>query len=340
MTTVALFAYSRRGCETARRIRACFPEDSVRAYTMEKFGEPDFSPLEKPAQPFYGKLFRETDLMIFVGACGIAVREIAPHVRDKKTDPAVLSVDELGQFVIPLLSGHIGGANGFARELAENLGATAVVTTATDINHRFSVDDWAARNGFAIDSMPAAKAVSAAILERDVPLCSDFPIRGSLPSGVTAGESGPLGIALTYRTGEPFGETLRLIPPVLHLGIGCRKGIAQEAVTAAVEQVLAEHHIDKRAVKSCASIDLKANETGLLGACAAWGWPITFYAAEELQKLEGDFTPSSFVKSITGVENVCERSALMGADRLLVKKTAISGVTVAVATENLEVYFG
>ena len=337
---LALFAYSRQGCETARRIRACFPEAALRCYTMEKFGQPDFAPLEKPAQPFYGELFQWAELMIFVGACGIAVREIAPHVKSKQTDPAVLSVDELGAFVIPLLSGHIGGANGFALELAEQIGATAVVTTATDINHRFSVDAWAARNGFAIDSMKAAKAISAGILEQEVPLCSDFPIRGSLPSGVVAGKTGELGIALTCRTEEPFGETLRLIPQVLHLGIGCRKGIEEEAVLTAIDQVLTEHHIDKRAVKSCASIDLKANETGLLAACAKQGWPIAFYSAEELQKLEGDFTPSSFVKSITGVENVCERSALMCADRLIVKKTAIHGVTVAVAAENLEVHFG
>lgn len=337
---LALFAYSRQGCETARRIRSCFPEAEIRSYTMEKFGQPDFLPLEKPAQPFYSGLFHWAELMIFVGACGIAVREIAPHVESKQTDPAVLSVDELGQFVIPLLSGHIGGANGFARQLAEKIGATAVVTTATDINHRFSVDDWAARNHFAIDSMKAAKAISAGILEGDLPLCSDFPIEGALPGGVVRGDRGNLGIALTYRTEEPFGETLRLVPQVLHLGIGCRKGIAEEAVLAAIDQVLWEHHIDRRAVKSCASIDLKANEAGLLAACQRYGWPITFYSAEELRKLEGDFTPSSFVKSITGVENVCERSALMSADRLIVKKTAIHGVTVAVAAEKLEVHFG
>ena len=337
---VALFAYSRQGCRTARRIRDCFPGDEVRTYTMEKFGEPDFSLLEYPSKDFYGTVFNEAELMIFVGACGIAVRQIAPHVRSKQTDPAVLSVDELGRFVIPLLSGHIGGANSFAEALAEKLSAKAVVTTATDINHRFSVDAWAARTGFAISSMAAAKAVSAGILEHDIPLYSEFPVAGALPAGVVSGDTGEVGIALTVHTKEPFEQTLRLIPRVLHLGLGCRTGIAGEAVLTAVEQVLTEHHLDPRAIRCAASIDLKAQETGLLEACAQLGVPVSFYSAEELQKLEGDFTPSSFVKKITGVENVCERSALLGAEHLIVRKTAISGVTVALAAEKLEVYFG
>ena len=336
----SVFAYSRRGCETARRVMDLLAGEQCRGYTMEKFQQTGFSPIEKPSGAFYGEKFSASDALIFVGSCGIAVREIAPHVRDKKTDPAVLCIDELGTYVIPILSGHIGGANDLAQRLAAELGALPVITTATDINGKFSVDAWAARNGYAISSMALAKAVSAEILEHPVPLKSDFPIRSQLPSGIVAADSGELGILLSWKTDRPFQRTLRLIPQVLHLGIGCRRDTPKEAIAAAVDQVLEQYGIDPRAISCAASIDLKAQEQGLLAFCRERALPITFYTAQELRAVPGEFTKSQFVSSITGVDNVCERAAMVGAQMLIVRKTACSGVTVAVAAEHREVNFG
>lgn len=337
---IAVFAYSRQGCKTALRVMDFFEGNECRAFTMERFlTEGKFSPIQKPSLNFYGELFSWADGLIFVGSCGIAVRQIAPHLKDKKTDPAVLCVDELATFVISLLSGHIGGANEVTAKLAAALGATPVITTATDINHRFSVDAWAAKQGMCIDSMKAAKAVSAEILEREVSMKSDLPVTTPLPSGVKYGENGKVGILISWKKEQPFEETLRLIPRVLHVGIGCRKGISTEAIREVVESVFSEYDIDRRAVKCAASIDLKAKEQGLLEFCAENDWPVSFYTAEQLQAVEGEFTPSRFVQSVTGVDNVCERAALLGARRLIVKKTAQNGVTVAVAEEYREVFF-
>lgn len=335
--TGSIFAFSRQGCQTARRIMEANPEMTWQSYTIERFGECDFAPITPKC---YGESFSSAEALVFVGSCGIAVRKIAPYVHDKRTDPAVICVDELGTFVIPLLSGHIGGANALARRMAEALNATAVITTATDINRKFSVDTWATENGCAISSMKLAKAVSAAVLEGDIPLKTDFPVVGNLPNGVVSGETGNLGIYLTETDKEPFEHTLRLIPKRLHLGIGCRRGIEKEAIQAAVEQVFKANHLDFRAVKSAASIDLKKDEEGLLSFCCEQYIPIRFYTAEELKAVSGEFTPSAFVQSITGVDNVCERSALMGAEELIVRKTACHGVTVAVAMEKWEVHFG
>ena len=335
--TGSIFAFSRQGCQTARKIMAVCPDVTWQSFTMERFAEKDFSPITSKC---YGECFASTELMIFVGSCGIAVRKIAPYVHDKRTDPAVVCVDELGTFVIPLLSGHIGGANALARRIAEKLYATPVITTATDINRRFSVDTWAAEHGCTIRSMKLAKAVSAAILEGDVPLKSDFTIAGTMPNGVIPGESGSIGVYLTVTDREPFDQTLRLIPKLLHLGIGCRRGTQKEAIQNAVEQVFSENGLDFRAVKCAASIDLKREEEGLLSFCEGQTIPIAFYTAEELTAVPGDFTPSPFVQKVTGVDNVCERAALLGADHLIVKKTACCGVTVAVAMENWEVHFG
>lgn len=335
--TGSIFAFSRQGCHTARRIREAYQDVIWSSFTMERFGEADFSAITPKC---YGDCFASSEILVFVGSCGIAVRKIAPYVHDKRTDPAVVCVDELGTFVIPLLSGHIGGANALARKLAESLHATPVITTATDINRKFSVDTWATEHGCAISSMQLAKAVSAAILEGDIPLKSDFPIVGNLPNGVIPGENGNLGIYLTITDKEPFENTLRLTPKLLHLGIGCRRGTEKEAIANAVEQVFREKGLDFRAVKCAASIDLKQDEEGLLSFCKEQNVPIQFYTAQELESVPGDFTPSPFVQKVTGVDNVCERSALVGADNLIVKKTACHGVTVAVAMENWEVHFG
>ncbi len=333
---LAIFAYSRRGRETALRARNALlgPEDECRCFASKSYAGGEFAPIEGPCARSTGPVFAWADALVFVGAVGIAVRSIAPHVKDKTTDPAVLCVDELGRFAIPLLSGHIGGANALALRLAGALGAQPVVTTATDINGKFSVDAWAARNSLFIDDMHAAKAVSAAILEHPVPIRCDFPVAGELPPGIVLGESGPLGICVSWQRRAPFDKTLLLVPPVLHLGLGCRRGISEAAIQSAVDAVLAEHSIHPKAVKCAASIDLKRDEQGLLDFCAHRGWPVSFYSAAQLAALEGGFTPSERVLRIAGVDNVCERAAMMGADRLVVRKTALNGVTVALAEED------
>ena len=188
---IAIFAYSHGGCAAARRVRAVLAEAETVCYAVPRLEEAGFLPL---AKDIYRERFSSMDALIFIGACGIAVREIAPYLVSKKTDPAVLCIDEKMQFVIPMLSGHIGGANDLARRLAAALGASAVITTATDVNGKFAADAWAAKNECAISSMLLAKKVAAEILERDVPLVSDFPIKGALPGGIVEKTQGALGI--------------------------------------------------------------------------------------------------------------------------------------------------
>lgn len=333
----ALFAFTRRGCETARRILTALPEAQWQCFTLERFSKPGFGTLTPEC---YGQAFGTSDLLVFVGACGIAVRKIAPFVRDKRTDPAVVCVDEQGTFAISLLSGHIGGANGLTKTIAQAVGAVPVITTATDVNGKFSVDTWAAENGCVIDDMKLAKAVSAVILERNVPFSSALPVAGRLPDGLTPGNTGDLGICVSFQESTPFENTLRLIPRILHLGLGCRKGTPKETIAQAVDRVFRENRLDFRAVCLAASIDLKQEEPGLLAFCRERELPVKFYSAAQLRAVPGEFTPSPFVRSITGVDNVCERAALLGAERLLVKKTADCGVTVAVAVKHWEVHFG
>ena len=175
----AVFCYSRTGIQTAKRVSRALHDMDVSLYTLARLEEPGFLPIEPSV---YALEFSRRDALIFVGACGIAVREIAPYVRDKKTDPAVLVIDERARHEIPLLSGHIGGANRLALRLSSVLGADPVITPATDVNGKFAVDEFAARTGCAISDMQLAKAFAAGILERDLPLASAFPIVSPLPA--------------------------------------------------------------------------------------------------------------------------------------------------------------
>ena len=336
----AIFAYSQQGCFTAERIMKYLIGGENRKFVPERFATAGFCQIAKPTEPFYGEQFQWANALIFVGACGIAVRAIAPHIRSKTTDPAVLCIDEQGKFVIPLLSGHIGGANKLALELAYALNAQAVITTATDINGRFSVDSWAVQNGFMIGNMTIAKEISAAILEHDIPLSSSLPIVSGLPDGVLLSGTGEIGIYIGWKKLSPFHKTLNLIPKILHLGIGCRKGTDCDTIRETISEIIERENIDKRALKCISSIDLKANEEGLLEFSRRENLPIIFYSAEELNAVPGSFSGSDFVKKITGVDNVCERAAMIGAEKLVLKKTALNGITVAIAAERKEVSFG
>ncbi len=289
------------------------------------------------------KLFHEVDALIFIGACGIAVRAIAPHVVSKVSDPAVIVMDEKGEHVISLLSGHIGGANDLARRIAGFIGGEAVVTTATDVNGRFSIDAWAARHNCVIDSMENEKEYAAAILKRDLPLKTDFEIAGSLPGGVFLGDEGACGAVISVKKDEDsFETTLRLIPRIIHIGIGCRRGTPKEKIAAAIDLALNECRIDRRAVKSVSSIDVKKDEEGLLEYCRENGLPVSFYSAQELNEVEGEFPHSDYVFKTVGVGNVCDRAAVRSAgtdSEVLVSKIILDGVTVGVAQEKWRVSF-
>lgn len=332
MKKAAVLFFSERGKALSERIAASLAGD-YEVYSFSPSGD---------LKETTGRLFAECEAVIFACACGIAVRAVAPFVVSKTTDPAVVVVDELGRHAISLLSGHIGGANELTLRIASAIGADPVITTATDVNGRFSVDAWAAKNGLLIDSMELAKYFSAEILRRDLPVYSELPTEGELPPGIELAQTGDLGAAVTYRKIHPYLHTLRLIPRVLHLGIGCRRGTPQETIAQVVAETLEEYAIDPRAVAAAASIDVKADEEGLLAFARSWNIPAFFYSAQQLMQAPGEYTASSFVQERVGVDNVCERAAVLSAGAgaaLIIRKTAANGVTVALAQEYRRIRF-
>ena len=337
--TYSIFCFSDAGASLALKLCEMLRVDKLNVHSTPKYaGKYGFTEHETISSAT-GDLFRESDALIFIGAAGIAVRSIAPHVVSKVSDPAVLVIDDRGRFVISLLSGHIGGANGLARSIAGLIGAEPVITTATDGAGKFSCDAWAVTHDCAISSMAAAKDVSAAILTGDIPVTAEYPLPEELPPGLRRAEEGELGIYIGIHKNDPFGKTLRLIPRTVTLGIGCRKDIPLESVMAAVRSVLDEANIDLRSVGRIASIVNKKDEKGLLEAARVIGAETVFYTAEELNAVPGEFEESEFVRKTVGTGNVCERAAVLAGGELIIKKTAVNGVTVAASVQERRIEF-
>lgn len=280
----------------------------------------------EPLRDWTQENFPRRRALIFIGAAGIAVRAVAPWVKSKTEDPAVLCLDEGGRYVIPLLSGHLGGANALARELAALTGGEAVITTATDGNAVFAVDLWAKKQGLTILQPERIKVVSAALLRgEEVGVSCPYPIAGEIPAGLRLAEDGLVEISCRAR----HSEALQLVPRVLTLGIGCRRGTTRERLEESFARFCRERGVLCEAIAKAASIVLKQNEQGLLDFCAAHAWPLRFYTAEALRAVEGNFHASAFVRETTGVDNVCERAALAEGGRLLEEKYVCGGVTFA-----------
>jgi cobalt-precorrin 5A hydrolase len=288
-----------------------------------------------------GEIFYKADGIIFVGACGIAVRTIAPFIQDKTKDPLVLVIDEKASYVISLLSGHIGGGNELTLTISELLKAAPVITTATDVNQTFAVDVFAKKENLYINDMQMAKEISASILEgKKIGLFSRLTIDGNIPEELVlldeSGHQNEMGICISLDEKEiPFSYTLNLIPNIVTLGVGCKKNTDINQFEAFMLNTLKENHISIHAVKSIASIDLKENEPCIRSFAEKYKLNFLIYSADELKNTEGEFQESEFVKSITGVGNVCERSAILGgsSNTLLLEKQSYEGMTIAIAKE-------
>ena len=349
MRTIGIAAFTDKGRALGEKIGSLLGEDTEILWYRENLKE------------WCASCFAQASGILFIGACGIAVRTIAPFLKSKTTDPAVLVMDEKGQFVISLLSGHLGGANEFAKEIAEIAGAVPVITTASDVNGKTAVDVLAKKNGLEISSMTAAKKIAAAIVRGGrVGVWCSGQIEGKIPEEfillqnpenmthktfnhlLWISERAPETAELRKHLSGQDGTVLHLIPRAVVLGIGCRRNKSKEEILREVSRVLGEEGIAEKAIACAASIDLKKEEPGILALCRQYGIAFHTYTAQELAQAEGNFEPSEFVRQTTGVDNVCERAALLAAGRngrLIRKKSAGNGVTVALAVCEWTVHF-
>lgn len=357
---VAVICFTREGAKVCRKILAGLRADQIlctgygkgRSFAESGELEPEGEELllvQEPLTEWTKMQFEQSAGLIFVGAAGIAVRGAAPWISDKFKDPPLVVVDEKAQFAIPVLSGHVGGANDLARRISRYTGALPVITTATDVQNRFAVDVFARERGLWIADRSEAKLVSADILEgRPVGWFSDLPSMGIAPEGCVNNQVCRRNIYIGVyenplkedrmrpaENGEAAG-ILRLVPKAVTLGIGCRKGIGREELKQEILGTLKAHNIMLPSVCRVATIDVKKQEDALLYLCDHMGWEFCCFSAEELRAAEGVFAHSDFVEQTVGVGNVCERAAVLGSGSrqdtaLILRKQQLKGVTLAAA---------
>lgn len=307
--------------------------------------------------------FKPENVIIFISACGIAVRCIAPFVKNKTTDPCVIVIDELGQFVISLLSGHIGCGNDFTKKIAQLINATPIISTATDLNNKFSVDVFARKNNLFINNMNTTKLISASILnDIQVGIFADYNIEvnGNIPNELTfinnqnkyqtqstnntlassntintpTIKSLEYGFTISAFTNRNiFTHTLNLIPRQVVIGIGCKRNTSPQLLSDFVKNTLDKYNISPRAIVAITSIDIKKNETAIIELSKEYNCPFVTYSADTLRNVSGQFSHSDFVANVTGVDNVCERATMCYSkvEELFLPKTKGNGVTIALS---------
>ena len=295
--------------------------------------------------------FFKFDFLLFVGSAGIAVRGISPFVKDKTSDPGVIVLDEKGKYIIPILSGHLGGANEFALSLAQLLGGQAILTTASDVNSIFAVDVFAKKNSLHISSMQKAKNFSALLLEKKsaevfIPnaFASEIFFAEKIPSYISISDCKDFNensaqVIISPQIKKDFEPFLQLIPKCLILGIGSKYGVKKEDFSFALKTFLQSQAIPLEAIRIISSISLKSEEEAIVDFCKENKIQFKTFSKEELQNVSGEFLESDFVKKITGVGNVCARSVMAaGAKRLLLDKTVVQHVTFALGILESKLY--
>ncbi|MBE5865050.1 MAG: hypothetical protein E7292_02395 [Lachnospiraceae bacterium] len=351
--SISIISFTKRGMQLSEKIVKTLDDETVSVFTKcSMIKEADRTDFIKYVEEGVGQWAQEQmakkHALLFIGACGIAVRAIAPYITDKLHDSPVLVMDENGEYIIPILAGHMGGANEIAMQIALKTGAIPVITTATDLNHKFAVDVFAKKNGLHIVNKDGIATVSSKVLAgKTITLSVERGrvVEGSrIPEGIEIVSYPPKQVVDILITAEEKVNAggLCLRPREYIVGMGCRRGKEPEKIADYIQQKLDMVGISKEQVYALASIDKKKDEEGLIAWCRNANVPFGIYTAEELEAVEGDFKASDFVKEQVGVDNVCERAALRacGKDgRLILHKQAEDGMTIAIARREWSVKF-
>jgi cobalt-precorrin 5A hydrolase len=336
----AIVALSREGINTAHKIKEYFEVD---IYTLEKYILMDEMSIKDGLKSFNGFLFKEYGTIIYIMATGIVVRDIAPYLKHKSLDPAVLVVDGKGNFVISLLSGHLGGANEKARAVAEKIGGQAVITTMSDVMGKTAVDTIALSLDCVIDSFEDAKRVTADIIDnKKIGIKIDALIKienRSLPENVEIDDGkkdfhGRI-IITNKKEIERTEKDAVLICKNIVLGVGCRKETSFEALEDFILERLKKYNINRKSVKALSSIDVKKDEAALVQFSKKYRTEFITFNSEEMIKYENNFEKSEFVKNTVGVTSVCEISGYMASNygKQISAKESKKGITLSIWEE-------
>lgn len=270
-------------------------------------------------------IFNSYNAHLFIGAVGIAVRKTAPFISSKYEDAAVIVVDEKGQFVIPVLSGHIGGANSISQLIAEKINATAVLTTSSDVNGYNAIDKIVSEYRLTYSPIDCIRRVNKKIINGE-------KIKVSIGENIAVKDD-TSGI---YEVTDSDDFDVRITNDRKYvIGIGCKKNTDSFVFRNTVNGVLSDNNIRHEEIDRISSIDLKSEEKAIVDYASTYNLMFETYSADELNSIDGEFDESEFVKEITGVSNVSERAAafagsLMGQGEFVLKRFTENGITISI----------
>jgi cobalt-precorrin 5A hydrolase len=331
---IYIYAVSKRGYALANNLKQFITVAQV--FTLEKYAKRSCEVLKNGLKHHVDEHFNNADLMVFIMSTGISVRMIKDSIVDKKTDPAIIVIDECGDHVISLLSGHLGGANDYARAISSYLNSTPVITTATDLNGKWGIDTFAESNGYKLVDFEKAKLLTAYILEGNkIKIDGDFKIKTDLKNSFTFEGESKYVVTISNRKLECEKNRLQLYKTNIVIGMGCRRGTSAEKIEQFILEALDNSGYSIHSVKSLSSIDLKADEEGFLQITEKYGWKFNTFSADRLKAVSHKFDKSDFVESITGTPSVAEPSGYLASNRgkCVLKKLKQDGMTLSIWEE-------
>lgn len=335
----AVIALTEGGLKIAKKIKSNMDCD---IYTLKKhIGKNDYMEINGSLKEFMGYAFYNFSEIIMIMSCGIAVRTLAPYIESKLTDPAVIVLDELGNSVISLISGHIGGANELSKKVAKITEGNAIITTASDTIGVESVDMFAKRNGLLVSDFEDAKRVTADIVNGEsVGLISEINDTLKLHDGIRPATFQSIrdnefkSFIYVGKKDDLKCDTfyVKLYKKSLALGIGCKKDTPYEKLYSALCTLLNCENINRDCIGQVATIELKKDENAIGRLCETLDVPLIIYSIADIKSIEDGFIQSDFVREITGVGAVCEPCAYLASNkgRCIVKKTSFDGITLSI----------
>ena len=342
---IAIIAITTNGKKIGLRIKSKI--STAHLYYVQKDavkGEENIIYINKKLSEFVSEIFDEYDYIIFIMSCGIVVRTIAPLIENKFVDPAILVSDEKGKNIISLLSGHIGGANEMALYISDLLNSNPVITTATDVNNKSSLDMIAKKlNAHIYDFRNKVLKINSMLVNDEIVnlfIDGNYDIDTRGFNVCKRDEINNLDEVVVISNKKNLNlinnNILKFVPKNIVIGIGCRKNTDKEYMINSLFDFLHKQNIDINSIKEIGSIDTKKEENALINLSTYLNVPFRTFTVEEISSVENLYEKSDWVKQNVGVYSVAEPVAhLLSDGNLIIKKHKYNGITFSVGRINI-----
>lgn len=349
MDKISILAITKNGINIGTKLKEIYPD--WRVFAPMKFNDErgNISWYSENTSEKIVELFKNNDALICLFSLGAVIRLIAPVLKDKKTDPAIIVIDDKTNFVISVLSGHIGGANELTEKIAEKLNATPVITTAADVNKTIAVDLVGRDLGWKIDDDSTVTKVSAYMVnEEKIGIYQDVGERNwykILPKNVeifnsidelkNSDSKGFLIITDKIIDGDFLRESVVYRPPSLIVGIGLHWDTTKETIKQGIDFCMKKFNLSQKSIAKLVSIKKPEDVKGLIDIGKEMNIPVEYLNREELAEISAP-NPSETVKAFEGTSSVSEAAAIKASGgKLIVEKQKFPpNLTIAIARKN------